>query len=108
LKKENPAAEFKPKFAKDAWAYLYWRSRWRHKVTGLKAATLRKYPICTMCKRSAATEAHHIRDHKGDEKLFFDFNNLTGLCEPCHNSLKDGPPQQSALVDGKIRHIWPT
>jgi 5-methylcytosine-specific restriction enzyme A len=65
--------------------HLYNRSRWRHPVTGLRAAVLRKFPICCKCKHDASTVADHIRDHHGDEAKFWDFNNLQGLCEPCHS-----------------------
>jgi 5-methylcytosine-specific restriction endonuclease McrA len=70
--------------------HLYWRARWRHPQTGLRITVLRKYPICCKCHRNASTVADHIKDHHGDEALFFDFNNLQGMCEPCHHEKTAG------------------
>lgn len=42
-------------------------------------------PICKICNRERSTVADHIKDHKGNTNLFFDRNNLRGLCKPCHD-----------------------
>ena len=73
------------RIANNAWAHLYLRSRWRHPNTGLRAATLRRDIICVVCKRAPSEVADHIKDHRGDEKLFWDPNNLRGVCKPCHD-----------------------
>ena len=64
---------------------LYDRSRWRHPTKGLQACILRRDIICRICNRAASTVADHIRDHHGDEALFFDPTNLQGLCKWCHD-----------------------
>jgi hypothetical protein len=35
-----------------------------------------------------STVADHIKEHKGDEQLFFDRDNLQALCKTCHDSAK--------------------
>ncbi len=43
-----------------------------------------------------ATVVDHIKPHKGDERLFFDINNLQPLCKPCHD-------RKTAKEDGRWR-----
>ncbi len=64
---------------------LYDRSRWRHPTKGMQACIIRRDIICRICRRAASTVADHIRDHHGDETLFFDPQNLQGVCKPCHD-----------------------
>lgn len=64
---------------------MYTTPLWKHPVTGLRACTLRKNPICVECKRAPANTADHIRDHRGDWRLFSDPNNLRGVCGSCHS-----------------------
>lgn len=99
----------------DLYKHLYWRARWRHPSTGLAAACLRKHPICADpfregC-RKPSTQVHHKIDHHGDQKLFFDFNNLQGLCASCHSRItgsshgkdhKQKPARLPVLIDGRI------
>lgn len=68
--------------ARKQWKHLYSKSRWRNTV---QPAVLRRDPICTVCHRRPSTVADHIRDHRGDEKLFWDMANLAGKCGPCHD-----------------------
>jgi 5-methylcytosine-specific restriction endonuclease McrA len=109
------AALEKPHTHQKEYQYLYDRGRWRNPKTGLKAACFRHYPICVdpfkIGCRQPTTVADHIIDHNGNEQLFFDFKNLQGLCEQCHNRKtasthgkggKDITPCQPALVDGRI------
>jgi 5-methylcytosine-specific restriction protein A len=69
------------------WDFLYWRARWRKKDVGLRDTRLRKFPICEKCHHNASEVVHHIVDHRGSEKLFFDYNNLQALCKPCHDEI---------------------
>lgn len=64
-----------------AWRYLYNQAAWKN----LRQLVLHRDPICKKCGRRASAVADHIKDHKGDPKLFFDLNNLQGLCKPCHD-----------------------
>lgn len=87
------------------WKKLYDRSRWRHPQYGLQAACLRRDPVCRKCHRAASTVADHVVDHRGDEKLFWDFGNLQGLCKPCHDakpSTKECAQERPGLVDNKV------
>jgi 5-methylcytosine-specific restriction enzyme A len=77
----------KKKFEKQRrpWHYLYDTAAWER----LRLLVLHRDPICmdpfkTAC-HNPSTVADHIRDHHGDSYLFWDINNLQGLCEPCHN-----------------------
>ena len=54
---------------------------------------LKEHPLCDMCYKERrlvpATVVHHIIDHKGDQKLFWDSeNNWQPLCKRCHDSIK--------------------
>ena len=62
----------------------YRTKRWKQ----LRKITLEKFPICTRCNSSRSDIVDHKIPHKGDFYLFFDLNNLTGLCSPCHNNWK--------------------
>jgi len=48
--------------------------------------------MCVMCEREGrdvpATVADHIRPHNGNIKLFWDENNLQGLCAAHHSKSK--------------------
>jgi hypothetical protein len=39
-----------------------------------------------MNRQTPATVVDHIIPHTGDPELFWDVDNLQGLCDPCHNS----------------------
>lgn len=39
-------------------------------------------------KKIPAFAVDHIKEHKGDLTLFYDYENLQSLCESCHNSAK--------------------
>src|SRR5882762_6982914 len=95
------------------WRTLYDKARWRHPLTGLRACILRRDPICKQCGRNPSTIADHKIDHRGNEVLFWNANNLRGICKECHDvktglehpnrARKSGPP--SALdANGRIRN----
>ena len=66
---------------------LYGR-RWRK----LRLAFLQENPLCAMCKADGhvkqATELDHIQKHNGDPDLFYDWDNLQGLCHDHHRGYK--------------------
>lgn len=70
------------------WRALYGTAKWR----SLRAAQLLKQPLCERCERKGrvtpATVAHHRRAHKGDHALFFDPDNLSSSCAPCHDQVE--------------------
>ncbi len=77
---------------RDDYHHLYDRSSWRHPSKGLRIIHLIHHPLCVMCDQEgftvAATVVDHIKPHKGDERLFFDPDNLQSLCKPHHDSAK--------------------
>lgn len=52
-----------------------------------------------------ATVVDHIKPHKGDEKIFFDANNLQSLCKPCHDSHKAKQENSGVLVGNDTKGI---
>lgn len=70
------------------WRSWYNTPRWR----ALRAWVLRRDPSCRLClfegRVTIATVCDHVREHKGEEVLFWDRGNLWGLCGTCHNSVK--------------------
>jgi hypothetical protein len=86
---------------------MYSTAQWR----GLRAQQLAFKPICQRCEARgvirAATVAHHIKAHRGDEGLFFDANNLASSCAECHDIdeqriERGGKARQTLDLDG-----WP-
>ena len=53
----------------------------------LRTEFIRLHPLCTFC-RDASQHVDHIKAHKGNPALFWNWNNLQALCEHCHNSVK--------------------
>jgi 5-methylcytosine-specific restriction endonuclease McrA len=110
--KTNPQAQVDRPFSnyRGTRCPLYDLQRWRKPVTGLRDCTLRRDPICKLCNRNPSSHADHIRDHHGNPVLFFDFNNLRGLCADCHNARtlaehgkgNRGGSAPPALVNGRI------
>jgi len=50
-------------------------------------------PVCNVCHKAASTIADHIiaartyiARHGGDPSIFFDENNLQGVCKACHDA----------------------
>lgn len=115
--KEGPQPGILPesKFASnEQWKHLYGQSRWRHPVTGLRAATLRRDIMCVVCKRRPSTVADHIVDHRGNLVLFFSPSNVRGVCAPCHNEktggmhgVGDREPAKPGLVNGRVKEYAP-
>ena len=66
------------------WHNLYNTSWWKK----ARVKVLARTPLCANCYKygyvKAAVDVDHIIDHKGDKALFFDYNNLQGLCKVCH------------------------
>jgi 5-methylcytosine-specific restriction protein A len=69
---------------------LYNKQRWKR----LRAWHRQREPLCRTCKARGlvvpAQVVDHIMQHNGDERLFFDPENLQSLCKPCHDKLKAG------------------
>jgi 5-methylcytosine-specific restriction protein A len=67
---------------------LYDLQAWRGEK-GLAKTFLRAHPLCVECEKQGAltpaTEVDHIIPHKGDEELFWNYENLRGLCKRHHS-----------------------
>ena len=70
-----------------------------------------------MCMQSGrwtrATVVDHIKEHKGDESLFFDLSNTQSLCIQCHDGAKQtqerkgiAPGHDSNGVPLDSNHWW--
>jgi 5-methylcytosine-specific restriction protein A len=66
-------------------------SRWQR----ARVVFLGANPLCAPCSRKTppqitpATVVDHIRDHKGDQLLFWDEKNWQPSCQPCHDARTD-------------------
>ena len=60
-----------------------------------------KHPLCVHCQEDGmytpAIEVDHITPHCGDQKLFWNLDNLQALCKSCH-SKKTRKEQSLCLV----------
>jgi 5-methylcytosine-specific restriction protein A len=71
----------------EAAAYRKWyrHARWLR----MRAKLLAEEPRCRHCRKlgrdTLATVADHIKPHRGDPRLFWDYMNLQPLCDDCHN-----------------------
>jgi 5-methylcytosine-specific restriction enzyme A len=70
------------------WQKLYSTAAWR----SLRKLRLALDPLCKICaeadKLKPASVCDHIKPHRGDLALFYDFDNTQSLCAPCHDSVK--------------------
>ena len=77
---------------------LYNSKAW-HK---LRKQQLAIEPCCKYCDDVGhvvlATIVDHIKRHKGDEKLFFDADNLQSLCKEHHDSTKRREENSGAMI----------
>ncbi len=68
-----------------SWRWMYQTSEWAQ----LRGGQLLREPFCRECARRGlrvrATDVDHIRDHKGDWRIFTDPANLESLCHSCHS-----------------------
>ncbi|HWL55465.1 MAG TPA: HNH endonuclease [Paracoccus sp. (in: a-proteobacteria)] len=51
-----------------------------------------------MCGANA-TLVDHIKPHRGDKALFWNWNNWQALCAPCHSSVKQSLEAESKCPD---------
>lgn len=105
-RKENPGAQVRQEHdrwrAQQPYRHLYNSAAWKR----LRRVILRRDPLCKLCKDQQrprpSTVADHIHDHKGDSKLFFDPNNLRGVCKPCHDERTGGEHGFQSKASGSI------
>lgn len=74
-----------PDYHKPEHQRLYGTPGWKQ----LRRAQLAREPWCRDCLAqgvyTVATDVDHIAAHRGDERLFYDANNLQSLCHSCHS-----------------------
>jgi len=67
---------------------LYDSRRWRK----IRDIVLNEEPLCRLClksnKETPSTVIDHCIPHKNDLKLFYDRENLQGICASCHSGIK--------------------
>ena len=55
----------------------------------MRQQQLSTHPLCMRCNKfertAAAVDVDHVHPHRGDEKVFYDSNNLQSLCRSCHS-----------------------
>ena len=66
---------------------MYNTVRWRK----LRSWKLTRDPLCRYClevgRVTAADTVDHVRAHRGEERAFWDADNLQSLCATCHNAI---------------------
>lgn len=85
------------------WRNWYSLARWKR----LRMETLtRDRFTCSMCGKlqgdTSKLVADHIKPHRGNPTLFWDRENLTTLCAPCHA----GPKQRQEQASIKHKGVW--
>jgi 5-methylcytosine-specific restriction protein A len=74
-------------YDKDRPAYYGWYDLARWKL--IREKVLYAFPFCVDCDRAGRTAmstiVDHVVPHKGDSGLFWDLENLQGLCAHCHS-----------------------
>ena len=76
-----------------------------HKWRVFRENYLASYPLCVLCAKQgrlrAAVELDHIIAHKGDMGLFWNRDNIQGLCKRCHSQkTANGEVVKGFGVDG--------
>ena len=71
-----------------AYRKMYGTAEWQK----LRRRRLDEEPLCRMCAAkglvNAASVCDHIKPHRGEPALFFDYSNTQSLCPPCHDGTK--------------------
>ncbi|MBN9600848.1 MAG: HNH endonuclease [Afipia sp.] len=85
------------------WRAWYKTARWR----ALRLTIfLRDLFTCQKCRLiegdTSKLVCDHIIPHRGDERLFWDENNLQTLCKRCHDTVKQAAEQASL----RTRGVW--
>ena len=50
----------------------------------LREVAFARQPVCAECRTQPSTVVDHKVPHRGDRAMFYDSNNLQGLCVACH------------------------
>jgi shikimate kinase len=84
--------------------HLYNNTRWKR--TARKFLARPENALCVECRRRGILKPAQVVDHRiahgGDLKLFWDLNNLQGLCKSCHNEKS----RLEQIQQGQARPDW--
>lgn len=73
----------------------------------IRTRRLSEEPLCRMCAAlgftKAATVCDHIKPHRGDRALFFDFENTQSLCKRCHDKTKQAEEARGHVIGCDIK-----
>jgi len=88
------------------WRNWYKRSAWLR----IRRRRLASDPLCAICFAdgtvNGADTVDHMKPHRGDADLFFEFENTQSLCHSCHSSWKQS--QEVRGYDDRIGDDgWP-
>lgn len=77
------------RYTNEPWRKWYNTTRWK----ALRIQTfIKDHFTCRICSvlegNTSKLICDHIEPHKGDERLFWDEENLQTLCKPCHDRVK--------------------
>lgn len=88
-----------------AWRRWYKTARWKR----LRLQTFERDGFTCQMRECGRVEGNtsllvcdHVEPHRGDERRFFDPENLQTLCKPCHDSVKQREEQASIQQRG----VW--
>ena len=80
---------------------LYAKRRWRDKV---RPVILARDPLCVRClaegRSTPSDTVNHIIPHKGNPELFWDMDNLEGVCASHHS--RDIQREEQSLTSSKV------
>ena len=106
-KKHSASLPPLPKRVRREYHNLYNTSWWKKTRKRILATN----PLCVCCnfygKITAAVDVDHCIPHRGDKKLFFDYNNLVAMCKKCHSN-KTAEEQKGLIYDYRSGRILDT
>lgn len=71
------------------WRKWYHTTRWEKLRDKIRLRDLYTCQLCRcLCAGKGKSAVDHKQSHNGDERLFWDENNLQLLCKPCHDGEK--------------------
>lgn len=68
----------------------------------MRGTKLTEEPFCVFCDKMGlkmpAEVVDHVKPHRGDLELFFDYDNLQSLCKPHHDGDKQRMEKGSIVI----------
>lgn len=98
IKRRDRDRKKKPRICDTGRPRVYNTRGWKK----LRAAHLRRHPLCEECLKrgivTIATDVDHIVPHRGDPSLMWNPENLQSLCHSCHS-------RKTAREDGGFGNV---